>query len=642
MLVAMRRVDIVAPRGRGADILRVVHRLGCLHLVPFALPPGMTSGVFGVEPATRPERPFDAALGGVADLAGVLGLPAHAGGLTEELWSLTDDELLREASDLEPLRARVSEVTAERVRLRSEEARLDSYLRIIEGLGSAIGHLPSIRGYGSTGIVVHAHYRGVIGLIKTELEELTGGRCEILAAEMDPDRVAAVLLYPTRAADDVRALLGGRDLEEVALPEEFQGVPFDELGPKLGLEQARVRDRLAALDAESATLAAEEGARVVAIRDVLEDLVAEAQVLRDAGASDHLVVLGGWLPADRVAELRDALARGVGPDVLVEERPSQDRDASTPVALENRSFMRAFEPLSSFVATPRYGSLDPTPLLALTFPAFVGLMVADVGYGLVLLGLLLLARHRWRGRPVMDMVWPIGILCASATIVFGILFGEWFGDAGQRIIGLEPLWIDRREAMVPLLVLTISIGVAQVGLGLALGMINAALLHHRGELVRRTALLACLLAALVLVGWLARLMPETAGQIALATLLVALVVLLATTGLTGPIEVIGVFGNVLSYTRLMAIGLASVMLATVANRLGSLTEDVVLGVAVAVVIHALNLGLGVFDSTVQGMRLHYVEFFSKFVEPGGVRYEPFASVLTRDGHHLPARSSGGP
>ena len=642
MLVAMRRVDIVAPRRRGADVVRVVHRLGALHLAPFELPEGLTPGGFGVNPATPPGTPFDAALERVADLGELLGPRIGPGHLVDELWDLDPVALLREADALEPVRARVAALTGERVLLGSEEARLGSYRRLVEGLSSAIGHLPSIRGYGSTGIVVHTRYRAVIGLIRDELEELTGGRCEILAAEMDPDRVAAILLYPARVAEDVRALLGGRDLEEVALPEEFQGVPFDQLGPELGQEQSRVQVRLATVEAELAALSAAHGARVAALRDVLEDRVAEARALHDSGISDHLVILGGWLPAGRVAELRDALAAEVGPEVLVEERPHQARDPRTPVAFENQPFLRAFEPLASFISMPRYGSLDPTPLLALTFPAFVGLMVADVGYGLLLLGLLLWARRRWRGEPLMGIVWPIGVLSAAATIGFGVLFGEWFGDAGQQFLGLGPVWLDRREAIVPLLVLAISIGVAQVGLGLVLGMVNAVLLRHRGELARRGALLVSLVAVLVIIGWLARLMPEAMGQVALAALLVALVVLVATAGLAGPIEVVGVLGNVLSYARLMAIGLASVMLALVANRLGGLPENVVLGVVVAAVIHALNLVLGFFDSSVQGLRLHYVEFFSKFVEPGGVRYEPFVSALARDGTRLPVRPSGGP
>ena len=307
-----------------------------------------------------------------------------------------------------------------------------------------------------------------------------------------------------------------------------------------------------------------------------------------------------------------------------------------PVILANGRLTRAFQPLAAFVTLPRYGSLDPTPLLAITLPAFIGMMIGDAGYGLAMLVILAVARWRWRSAPAMAVIWPVGVTAALATILFGILYGEWFGATGHDLLGIEPVWLDRREAMIPLLVLALSIGVAQVGLGLVLGVVNAALLRHRRELAGRIALLVSVVAILAVFGWIAGRLPDGVGYIGLGALVVALAVLIATLGLAGPIEVMGALGNIVSYARLMAIGLASVMLAVVAARLAGLFENVIVGALVAALVHSMNLALGVFDSTVQGLRLHYVEFFTKFVEPGGVRYEPFASALSaRD------RPSGG-
>jgi V/A-type H+-transporting ATPase subunit I len=134
-------------------------------------------------------------------------------------------------------------------------------------------------------------------------------------------------------------------------------------------------------------------------------------------------------------------------------------------------------------------------------------------------------------------------------------------------------------------------------------------------------------AVLVAVGALVRIVPEQVGLLAAAAALLSLVLLVLTVGLAGPIEVVGAIGHVLSYSRLMAIGLASVMLGLMANRLGGLMESAAAAVLVAGTLHALNFVLGFFDASVQGIRLHYVEFFSKFVEPGGVPYAPFVSVL---------------
>lgn len=641
MLVRMIQVDVVGPRSATGPLVRSMHRAGLLHIVPFEAPEGVSPAVFG------PGEP-DRRVGAIRRMLGrALGLEEllrpwdgrAPAGLLEELWALDDDALAERVDALEPARSRAEVLTVERVRLNGEIARLESYQQLVEGLRSVVHRLPSVRGYGSTGIVVGSRYRAVIPLIREELEALTQGRCEVVAADLNADRVAAILLYPVRHAVEVQSMLGGRDLEEVTLPEDYSGVPFDQLAPRLEVEQGRMRARVGTIDDELDALAADHGATAHGLRLVLADRIAEMEVLANAGVSDHLVIFSGWVPVDQLAALRARLRTDVGAQVLVVERPQPAKPAGeTPVALSNLPVIRSFEPLVGFMATPRYGTIDPTPLFALTLPAFIGIMVGDVGYGLVLLAFVLLARWRWGSRPIVRAAWPIGVVIAIATIVFGVLYGEFFGEAGRHLFGLRPMWMDRGEAIEELLLLAIAIGVAQVGLGMVLGVVNAALLHHRSELAGRMALLTCLLAGLAIVAWLAGPLPDGVGYVALAVIVVALLVLVATLGVYGPIEVIGAFGNVLSYARLMAIGLASVMLAMVANRLGGLFDNLLVAVLVAGAIHALNIGLGFFDSSIQGLRLHYVEFFSKFVEPGGIRYEPFASAIVGGSPELrPAR-----
>jgi V/A-type H+/Na+-transporting ATPase subunit I len=641
MLATMRRIDVVAPRAVAGQVVRAIHRAGVVHLVPFEPPIGIGSTTFAGSVEEMPATTFDPALQAVGELEGQLGRLDEPGGPEEdgdrpdarsvaplgELWSLADGELLDRVDRLRSVRAEVERLTDDRLRLGGEIARLDSYRSLVGGLQSVLGHLPSVRGYATTGLVVDARYRAVLGAIGAELERVTGGRCEVVSADIGTDRIGAVLIYPQSMAADVRGLLGGRDIEEVSLPDDLVGVPFEELGPRL----TAARDRLTAARAEReaglASLRTRHGPEIAALRLVLGDRIAERRALAAAGASDHLVVLSGWLPDRDLAGLRDELAREVGSSVEVIERtgPKPTRDA--PVALQNLPVLRAFEPLASFTVVPRYGSLDPTPLLALALPAFIGLMVGDAGYGFVLLALLALIRWRRPRSPLVRRIWPIGLVAAVSTIGFGILFGEWFGDAGATLFGIRPVWLDRREAVDELLVLAIAIGIGQVGLGLVLGIVNSALMRRRRELAGRATLLVCAIAILVAIASLFRFVPEQVGIVAVAAAVIALVLLVLAVGLTGPIEVVGVLGNVLSYARLMAIGVASVMLGLVANRLGGLMENAIAGLLVAGAVHALNFVLGFFDASVQGVRLQYVEFFTKFVEPGGVRYAPFVSVL---------------
>jgi V/A-type H+-transporting ATPase subunit I len=627
MLVEMRRVDIVATRDRARRLVRAVHRMGALHLTTFGADPSSLPAAFRGA-GGRPDDSLTTAGEAIAELRRAIATVEASPALTAELWQLDDAALSERIRVLEPVRAEAARLEAERVRVSAERSRTESYRALIDGLQTIVDRLPALQGYGSTAIVVQGRFRDVVPLLRDELEHLTAGRCELIAADLAGDRVGAALLYPQRLAGEVRSLLGGRDIEEISLPAEFHGLPFSEMTRRLvaAAEQARVR--AAEIDAALAALGQRHGELVGALDVVLRDRAAEAAALGGAAESEHLVVLSGWLPAGRLDAVRRAVEDEVGPAAAVVERPVGPAElAAAPVAFENRPVLRAFEPLATFVSVPRYGSLDPTPFLAMTLPVFIGLMVGDVGYGLVLLAVLAIARRRSPRSSLLSRALPVGLLAAGSTIVFGLLFGELFGTAGAAAVGLRPLWLDRQEAAISFLALALAIGVAQVTLGLVLGIVNALIVRDRQLAVGRLAMLVGLMALALVLGWLAGPLPASLGYLGAAALVTAIAVLVATLGLAGPIELVGTVTNILSYARLMAIGFASVMLAVVANELGGLVGNVVVGALVALLLHSLNIGLGFFDSSIQGLRLHYVEFFSKFVEPGGARYEPFTAAL---------------
>ena len=108
-------------------------------------------------------------------------------------------------------------------------------------------------------------------------------------------------------------------------------------------------------------------------------------------------------------------------------------------------------------------------------------------------------------------------------------------------------------------------------------------------------------------------------------LLIAFPVLIIAEGLVAPIEFLSTLGNILSYARIMALGIASVMLAVVANRMVGMLGSAVVGIMFALLFHLVNFAIGLFSPTIHALRLHYVEFFGKFYSPGGVRYEPFGA-----------------
>jgi vacuolar-type H+-ATPase subunit I/STV1 len=309
----MRRIDLVAPRSLAGRTARAVHRAGVVHLVPFEAPSGIGPTTFAGSVDEMPATAFDQALQTVSDLEAQLGPRDQptggdegdgAGGLAPrvlgpvaELWELGDDELIAQVDGLRSVLADVERLTEQRLRLGGEIARLDSYRGLVGGLQAVLGHLPSVRGYATTGLVVGARYRAVLAAVRAELERITGGRCEVVSADIGTDRIGAVLIYPLPQAADVRGLLGGRDIEEVTLPDELVGVPFDELGPRLAAARDRLGTERASSETKLASIRVRYGPEIAALRLVLIDRIAERRALGAAGASDHLIVLSGWLPS---------------------------------------------------------------------------------------------------------------------------------------------------------------------------------------------------------------------------------------------------------------------------------------------------------------------------------------------------------
>jgi len=345
-----------------------------------------------------------------------------------------------------------------------------------------------------------------------------------------------------------------------------------------------------------------------------------------AGATEHTASLAGWLPARSVAALRTALAR-VGPDVTV-ARLAADGAGEPPSLLDNPPAVRPYERLLGFFALPRSGSLDPSMLIAAVLPALFGIMVGDLGYGLIFAGAGALLRHRAPpSRPVLRDAGRILLASGAWSVLFGLLFGEAFGSLGHQL-GLPALWFYRGgpEALETLLLLAVGIGVTHVLLGLLLGMRQARRLRQPRTLIERAGafFLLCGLSAIAAVAM--DLLPSQVRTPAVAVVAVTFVVAVAARGtiglLTGPLELLGIVGHVLSYLRLAAVGLASVYLAAIANEL-AVSVPLLLGVFVAALLHLLNLALAAFSPMVQALRLHYVEFFSAFYEGGGHSFRPF-------------------
>jgi V/A-type H+-transporting ATPase subunit I len=215
----------------------------------------------------------------------------------------------------------------------------------------------------------------------------------------------------------------------------------------------------------------------------------------------------------------------------------------------------------------------------------------------------------------------IAYAVAFYTVVFGLLYGELFGDLGARWFGMRALWFDRQEAVLGFLVLAIALGLVHLLLGLVIAAVSRWRGHRREAIGRGLTAVMLVLVAVALLALFEQL-PGVLLTPAVIALLVALPLVIVLEGITALFDFMTILGHVMSYARVMALGTASVMLAVVANQMHGAFGSAAIGIAFALVFHLVNFAITLFSPTIHVMRLHYVEFFGTFFEPGGGPYRP--------------------
>lgn len=522
---------------------------------------------------------------------------------------------------LDGLEARLAAVETRRAALLDESERVSIFSRLVVALAPLSHDLDPVLEPELHGLVLQRD-PVALGLLVAEVERLTGGRCEITSRELDDDQMGVLLAVPRASGRELTALLFARGVDELRLPAALAGRSLVDGLLAVATRQRELPAEIAEADEALASLAREGPALVEArraARAALERLRASGR----CGATRFAFVVAGWMPEERLAPLTASAAARFGDQVAVlGRRPPRARWGEVPVVLRNHPWARPFEPLLGLVSLPRYGSIDPTPLLAVGFPLFFGLVLGDLFFGALAAALALLARARgWGGRRGRDLT-VVVLACAGASAVFGLLFGEALGGVGAHF-GLHPLLFERRSGLMTFLALTAGIGLGHLLLGAGLGVASALRAGHRREAVARLGKLVLLGGgAVVVAAWLGPL-PPWALPPALAVAGAGLLVAVLAEGPVAALDLVLGLGNVLSYARLMALGLASATLAEVANGLATAVQPPA-GLALAVLLHAVNFTLCLVSPVVAALRLHYVEFFERFYDEGGAPYRPFA------------------
>lgn len=381
------------------------------------------------------------------------------------------------------------------------------------------------------------------------------------------------------------------------------------------------------------------------LQDHYTNLLNREQTRGTAPATEQTVLLEGWVKK-RNYSLLEKIVSKFPASSLSKIEPAEDEDI--PVEIENKNFVRPFEVITRLYGMPQRIEVDPTVFLAPFFALFFGLCLTDAGYGIIMVALSIYLLRKLQGDKKFA---ALMVTCSISTIICGALTGGWFGDAVQ-VLGIPPL-VRAREA-----ILRFGFDPAQnseIFFRLALGIGYIQLLS--GILVaffyklRQKRFMEAVCAHLT---WFVMLncfaayffstkqmfVPEEYGRFFLkfAIIPALLIVLFSHNegGILGRLGM-GIFnlfsaifyiGDILSYVRLMALGMVTAGLAVAINQFGVMAGDVkyvgpVLAALVLVGGHAFNMGISALGAFVHTLRLQYVEFFPKFFEDGGRLFQPF-------------------
>ncbi|UCG38618.1 MAG: hypothetical protein JSV00_10715 [bacterium] len=624
MITPMVKVTFMGPKRHLMGVLDLLHSIGVVHLEPFPIPdqrleymhfPSEDEKQAGIR-----RQMFDL-LERVERLLVTIKAPAT---LSRAPAWLFDRHISREDLEGAILRAEeeITEPYSNLIETQDELAMLQRYERVLAALYPLLEDATELENLELMGIILQKRRKGILPLLEKELNRITAGRFHIYTRPMDKDNIAAIMAYPLENDGTIRNLFSEENITEIRLPEGYEDKPLATTLRLLIKRQKELPARIAELKGRLEVCSMRWYGTLSRIREILRERIEEFRTMSLSARSRHTFFLRGWIPEEKVESMFGVLKSNFGDEVLVEAIPAQVHEHSeVPVQLRNVPFVRVFEPLVRLLALPRYGSLDPTPFVALFFPIFFGFILGDVAYGLVLMALSAWIFRRFSERPLIRSLAAVFILSGFSAAIFGLLFGEFLGDLGEHW-GLHPILMDRSRLIMPFLFIAVGLGFTHIMLGFMLNLVTSVRQRHHKHWISALANMMSLAGLAAVIISAAGYLPQ-GEHIGILLLVLGIPLLIFSEGLMGPLEFLKSFGNVLSYARLMAIGISSVVLAKVANMIGGATESLAVGALVAMIFHTLNFVLGLFSPTIHSLRLHYVEFFGKFYQPGGKPYKPF-------------------
>lgn len=464
---------------------------------------------------------------------------------------------------------------------------------------------------------------GAVDQVRSLLAKLTGDKFKLFTIPTGEGTLGGLITVEKTVSEKVSRALSSERIPEMSFPESFDFLSLAGKMDYLKKKTSEIINGISEIDRDIEKICMRWRPIYSSVIDWINERLSVLTASASAFQTMMCFFINGWIPTSEIDGLRQQLGVSFSNQVVIEEKEILEEDLDrVPVMLRNPPYFKPFELFTRLLPLPAYTSIDPTPSVGIFFPVFFGMILGDAGYGLVLLIASMVLKKRFTGKRILRDGSQILFISSFYAIFFGILYGEFLGDLPHRFFGIEPLCVERRTAVIPMLFFTLTVGVVHIFIGLFLGIITAFKKKMKKEAFFKIFSILMIICVIVVLASFFDVFPDIIARPVILAILFLTPFLLFTGGILAPLELLKSIGNIISYVRIMAIGLTSVLLAFIANNIAGLTGNIVVGIVVAGLLHLLNIVLGIFSPSIHSLRLHYVEFFSKFFEHGGKAFQP--------------------
>ena len=409
---------------------------------------------------------------------------------------------------------------------------------------------------------------------------------------------------------------------------DWTGTAAENLG-RLYQETKALREEAASIEEELAGM----GELNAPLRQLSDLAGANAQREESRGRlldTAQTFLLEGWVPAESWPQLEKALA--AYPCACEVSDPAPEDYPQVPVKLKNNILTRPLNMVTEMYSLPAYGTLDPNPLMAPFFILFYGIMMADMGYGLLMMlaGAVILKKKKPGG--TFGHLCGLLVLCGVTTFIMGALTGGFFGDFLTQVVKLTtggdfalPALFTPLEDTMMILVGAMCLGFVQILTGMAVSFVSKLKNGQVMDAVFEEVTWWIVFAGLgLMIAGITPIVLALGGVLVVAGPVVQNQGFGKVTGIFGSLynHVTGYFGDILSYSRLMALMLAGSVIAQVFNTLGAIPGNIVIFLIISFAGNTLNFALNLLGCYVHDLRLQCLEYFGKFYQDGGRPFRP--------------------